>query len=425
MDCSCIDKDKEMKASMKTHVVITRAHLPRSSYIACELLDAGIPVKALVDNPFSEVAQKLADKGCMVVKGSIAKADKLWLALNGCFAAICVLDPFEMAKDYSEQDIQGYVSEFAEKCRVRGMSQFILCDGGVDRATIQKIQALKFRHFNVIRYPEICYEDFVTCFQFEKKESGNLLRLNLNKKEKLITFCAKDLAPKFVDLIQTPGKFTVGEAFIKPRTEWMPIEDYINIITAETHYNLTYESVPADEPDLPNANLTAYFEAYKKRQVKGRREGKRGSATGRSFRAYVKDHKLGFRLRITARLTNSEKNNKMIKDFEEQNKILKETETETLIKQLKRASPDACEESLRHTANSIVEMRMKELITKNFSSTAPSGLRMNANSLSEHDLKEHCQSMNEKKATPNDAQVPCEAPVVGAIHSLANTVVDR
>mmetsp|Transcript_42198 Transcript_42198/g.70391 ORF Transcript_42198/g.70391 Transcript_42198/m.70391 type:complete len:322 (-) Transcript_42198:894-1859(-) len=203
MECSCINKDESIRLG-RTSIIVSGADLPRGRYIAKELAEKGKNVKALVRDPFSEEAQVLAEYGCMVLKGDITKPSKLWLAMNGCYGAVCVIDPvlYSELGEAKSSSMEECVYKFAQRCKEVGMNEFIFCHDGMEGSILESIKLLKFKFFHVVRYPDFCFEDILELFQFSKHTGDdgprNILKIG---SDTLTLSCAEDAGKMFVQLI--------------------------------------------------------------------------------------------------------------------------------------------------------------------------------------------------------------------------------
>uniref|UniRef100_A0A6V3LPG2 NmrA-like domain-containing protein n=1 Tax=Lotharella globosa TaxID=91324 RepID=A0A6V3LPG2_9EUKA len=329
-------------------VMITSADSPRGLAIAEIVLKMEkYKVKALVADPFSEAAQRLADCGCMVLKGDISRPQSLWLAMRACIAVVCLVDPRDsLGKESSEMN--SIVHAVAAKAKEMGVQIFALCTANAIKTDfIEKISDLGFRMARIYRCTTFCYEDFSQRFQYEKDAEGKhrmLLRLNLDKKKTFPITCAKEEAEIIVDAVQDTGKYKKG-AIVALEPMNLTIEQYTEILSTATGKDIGYEQIDkatmAKSPLLPNAEVFAkIFEGYSGSvpELKGVNVVKAKV----SFKDWAKENSSMFACRTVKRAENQE-SAKMMDDG--------------LLKQMLMASKGANRELFHTTLESIKRQR--------------------------------------------------------------------
>mmetsp|Transcript_42990 Transcript_42990/g.69884 ORF Transcript_42990/g.69884 Transcript_42990/m.69884 type:complete len:463 (+) Transcript_42990:163-1551(+) len=375
MECSCINKDESIRLG-RTSIIVSGADLPRGRYIAKELAEKGKNVKALVRDPFSEEAQVLAEYGCMVLKGDITKPSKLWLAMNGCYGAVCVIDPvlYSELGEAKSSSMEECVYKFAQRCKEVGMNEFIFCHDGMEGSILESIKLLKFKFFHVVRYPDFCFEDILELFQFSKHTGDdgprNILKIG---SDTLTLSCAEDAGKMFVQLILNSQFYRKRKHAFAVPAETLSTESLaakLSEVTGRTVEckRVSYKDLKALNYQM-HSSLADYFLEIEKRDDESypnvghkfelpasKRERSQTSIVLESckFEDWAIKHKDRLKMKLAGNPILVENEKSGIAKID----IQRRAETQLLVRQLMKASPHATKESLQHTAGSIMEMRI-------------------------------------------------------------------
>mmetsp|Transcript_14558 Transcript_14558/g.29447 ORF Transcript_14558/g.29447 Transcript_14558/m.29447 type:complete len:376 (-) Transcript_14558:179-1306(-) len=256
-----------MKVDPKTDgdtVMITSADSPRGFAIAAVVIEMErFKVKALVSDPFSEAAQRLADIGCMVLKGNIAKPDTLWLAMRSCIAVVCLCDPRDVIGKETSAVLET-LNTFAAKTKEMNVKIFALCAPAdvIKSDLTEKISDMGFRMSRIFRCAPFCFEDFSQRFQYENESEGKervVLRLNLDKSKPFRTACAAEEAKIIADSVQDQGMYKAGSIVALETTD-MTMGEYVAIISNASGKDIVYQQV--DKATMTKSKILQHADTY-------------------------------------------------------------------------------------------------------------------------------------------------------------------
>jgi len=339
-------------------ILVTAGHSAKGRFIVKALFEAkkGFQVKALVDDPFSEQSQVIADMGAMVVKGSISTLERIWLATKGCGTAICCLDPMDIVTDDAKATHER-VLNFAEHCHEKKIRNFVLCG---DYAELQKLDVdpaaellkLGFKSVHVVAQPLFCFEDFTErlggMFVGLSKNSCRM-ELDVDPKSELPMACAEDAGKIVANCALNPSRLT--ENPIRVNATARTLEGYAKDLSEATGIQVSYARsastgrISAKEALQYKQIISAYGTHGQKRM-----EG----IKSKDFQLWAEDVKFSFKEFLkNIRRSNSKPtgNSESLMAMEEMN----------LLNQLKKVNKDASHVSLSGAAKSIHTMRLSKM----------------------------------------------------------------
>jgi len=176
--------------TQKTGILVTSGESIRSREIIKKLYESkfietlNISIKALVQDPFSEEAQEIADRGCMVFKGRISGTANLWLAMKNVKLAICVIGP-EISVAQDADTTICHIFNFGVLCKKAGVDKMIISLNsdavrGKDtkiRQLYKKLKKIRFRDgIFIIKTPDFCFEDFTQSLEYDAKAREAVMR---------------------------------------------------------------------------------------------------------------------------------------------------------------------------------------------------------------------------------------------------------
>mmetsp|Transcript_20850 Transcript_20850/g.29140 ORF Transcript_20850/g.29140 Transcript_20850/m.29140 type:complete len:462 (+) Transcript_20850:228-1613(+) len=347
-------------------VIINNSEATQARYIAEALVRSSggshaFQVKTLVKDPFSAKAQELAELGCMVMKGAFEKPKALWLAMKGCFAAICVVDPlWKSGKD--SKTVNQCIEDYAKACAEFGVRQFVLCytcdcreDRGHTSELQNKLSGLGFKSFHIMRYPSFCYEDFIHEFEFKRCE-GKMAMLEVSvPRDSLISMVSAADAGKTVqEIVANPKSFCEKIVNVNPTVKKM--KEFIEILEETADMKIRIKEAPTtSEPENLQSLLNANNGSKQTWNARTNRKGP-AVATGRSFKSWAKDSSSKLSYYFQKCLENVEDNNVDEKNVNQNRRRALEQE---LMMQMRQLKCSMSAQTLQSAVRSITDMRVR------------------------------------------------------------------